>query len=452
MKKITLFVTILHFFVFLLPAQSSLNGLVSGPMLGAIQHRSAMIWLEVGNEVQSVELKYWESANPTFVKSKFWMGELFLDFNPVKIELTDLKPNTQYEYAITLDEQPVIFSYKTIFKTRELWEFRKPAPDFSFLTGSCAYLNEPEYDRPGKPYGNSPAIFGAMAKVSADFMLWLGDNTYLREADYSSTYGIAYRYSHDRAAPDLAKFLAAMPHHAIWDDHDYGNNDADKTFPLKQVSRKKFIDYWCEQSYGEQNEGIYSKFTHSDCEFFLLDNRWFRSNDELPDSINGMLNADKKMFGKAQMDWLKNGILGSKAAFKFIVTGSQVLNPYSKYECLKQYPFEYQELMNFLDVTNPKGIVFLTGDRHHSEVIKLERKGKYPLYDITSSSLTAGVGFVKDEEKNNASRVPNTLLEANNFTKISISGEKGKRKLTAEFLDIKGEKQKEFSVTENDLK
>ncbi len=32
----------------------------------------------------------------------------------------------------------------------------------------------------------------------------------------------------------------------------------------------------------------------------------------------------------------------------------------------------------------------LSGDRHHSEVIKMERPGTYPLYDITVSPLDIG--------------------------------------------------------------
>jgi alkaline phosphatase D len=36
-----------------------------------------------------------------------------------------------------------------------------------------------------------------------------------------------------------------------------------------------------------------------------------------------------------------------------------------------------------------EGVIFLDGDRHHSEITKLEREGTYPLYDFTISSFTA---------------------------------------------------------------
>jgi alkaline phosphatase D len=31
-----------------------------------------------------------------------------------------------------------------------------------------------------------------------------------------------------------------MSHYAIWDDHDYGPNNADKSYHLKETSRKVF--------------------------------------------------------------------------------------------------------------------------------------------------------------------------------------------------------------------
>ena len=173
-----------------------------------------------------------------------------------------------------------------------------------------------------------------------------------------------------------------MPQYAIWDDHDFGPNDAGKSYILKKESRNIFQNYWLNPSYGEEDKGIYSVVNYGDVDLFLTDDRFFRAEDKLPDSINGNLNKDKTYFGKEQMEWLKNALLFSRATFKIIVTGSQVLNPANKYECMQHYPFEYQELMQFLNTQKVNGVLFLTGDRHHSEVIKLPREQSYPLYEI----------------------------------------------------------------------
>jgi alkaline phosphatase D len=135
-----------------------------------------------------------------------------------------------------------------------------------------------------------------------------------------------------------------------------------------------------------------------------------------------------------------------------IVTGSQTLNPASPYDCLQSYPIEFIELMDFLKNEKINGVLFFTGDRHHSEVIKYERAGTYPLYDITSSPLTSGVGKVAGKELNNPARVPGTLVETQNYSRVTVSGAPRQRILKVEFLGLKGDKLGEWSVKETDLR
>jgi alkaline phosphatase D len=426
------------------------QGLVSGPWAGNVELRNATIWVEVSPEVKKVEVQFYDEVSKQ--KTVEYKGELGKDFNPLKIELNGLEMNTTYTYQVLIDGKAVDPGFTTKFTTRDLWQFRKPAPDFSFLTGSCAYFNEPKYDRPGKPYGGDSSIFETMANTSAAFHVWLGDNWYTREVDYGTRWGLNYRASHDRALPILQKFMASMPQYAIWDDHDYGPNDIGKSYILKEDSRKVFMNYSCNPSYGQKGEGIYSVMSYGDVDIFLTDDRYFRSEDDMPDSINGKQNPDKTYFGKMQMDWLKNALLFSKATFKIIATGGQILNPYSDFECMRFYSIEYNELMSFLADEKIKGVLFFTGDRHHSEVIKQERKGLYPLYDVTNSPYTSGIGKVRGDELNNPARIPGTLVEAQNFTKVTISGKKNERLMKVEFLGIKGEKLGEWNVNEKELK
>ena len=424
--------------------------IISGPMPGDIDYRTARIWAEAGPGVDMVSVRYWKaSENKNKFKEVFTSRQLGGDFNTVSIGLSGLDLNTTYEYEVVAHSEKGLDKRSGSFTTKDLWQWRKPAPDFSFLTGSCAYFNQPEFDRPGTPYGKDSSIFETMAKTPAQFMLWLGDNWYTREVDYFSPWGLYYRAQLTRSLPVMQNFWKAMPHYAIWDDHDYGWNDADKSYPLKEQSRQVFQRYWNNPSYGEKNEGTYTKITWNDADIFMLDDRWFRSNDEMPDSIHGKPNPDKRMWGAQQLEWLKNALLQSKTngniAFRIIATGSQVLNPMSPYDCARHFPAEYNELMQFLADNKIPGIIFLTGDRHHSEIIKLERKGNYTLYDITASPLTSGLSKFGGPEKNNPARVWGTD-ENQNFTKISITGSKKERQLTAEFFDPKGGKLGEWKI------
>jgi alkaline phosphatase D len=250
----------------------------------------------------------------------------------------------------------------------------------------------------------------------------------------------------------LQGFMAAMPQYAIWDDHDYGPNDAGKSYIFKEESRNIFKNYTLNPSYGEEGKGIYTQFSHSDVDFFMTDDRYFRSEPDIEDSINGQPNAAKTYFGKQQMEWLKNALLASKGTFKIIVTGSQALNPMNGYECFLKYSFEYNDLMNFLALHQITGVIFFSGDRHHSEVIKMERAGSFPLYDVTISPYTAGVSKVRDAELTNPFRVLNTLVEEQNFGKIMVTGKRNERLLKVQFLGIKGQLLGEWSVSEKELK
>ena len=451
MKKTAFYLLLLVFYSNISISQGNKN-LVSGPWAGNVELRTAMIWLEVAPSVKTVSVKYYPQSNPKDIHASVYSGVLGKAFNPVKIELNALEFGTTYNYDVFLDGQKLTMAFPTKFTTKDLWQYRKPVPDFSFLTGSCAYFNEPKFDRPGKPYGGDSSIFETMAKTPADFHVWLGDNWYTREVDYSSVWGLNYRASHDRAQSVLQKFMASMPQYAIWDDHDYGPNDAGKSYILKEQSREVFNNYWLNPSAGEKGEGTYTKLNYGDADLFLTDNRYFRSEPNLRDSIDGAPNMSKSFFGTTQLDWLKNALLNSRAVFKIIVVGSQVLNPLNKYECMQEYPYEYHQLLSFITEQKIEGVLFLTGDRHHSEIIKMQRASAYPLFDITVSPYTSGIGKVSGEELNNPFREPNTLVEAQNFGKISFSGKKGERTMKVEFIGIKGEKLGEWSVGETQLK
>ena len=436
-------------------AQEQQQLLTSGPMLGFVEHRSALIWCEVSQEVRHATIRYWEFNNADYFYELDFNGPLGNPYNPIKFELPKLKMDMKYFYEILLNNKSVAFPYPLSFQTKKLWEYRTEAPDFSFLTGSCAYLNDALYDRPTQPpYGQDPIILKTMGSTPSDFMLWLGDNLYYREADYSSVAGMYYRNSFNRAVPEMQPLLTSRPQYAIWDDHDYGPNDSHAGFELKEASLKIFKDYWGNKSYGEpDNPGTYGKFQWSDCEFFLTDDRYYRSPDQWKDSINGKPNCEKKFFGEKQMAWLKNNLISSRGTFKFIVCGSQVLNPLNGYECIADFPCEYNELMSFIIQYKISGVVFITGDRHFSEVIKVQPKNGYPLYDITSSPITSGVfKKIKDSpEFNNPYRVPNTLVMENNFTRISISGKEKERQLKMQCINKAGEVVSDISIPAAEL-
>jgi len=200
-------------------------------------------------------------------------------------------------------------------------------------------------------------------------MFWLGDNTYYREPDWYSQAGMRHRYAHTRSLPELQALLGATHHYAIWDDHDYGPNDSDRSYRMKQTALRIFQDYWANPSYGiEGVPGVFMRFEWGDVEFFMLDDRYHRSPNSAPD------NSKKTMFGAEQMRWLMESLANSKAPFKIIAGGNQMLNPMNPNEAFTNYRHEQQKFLQWLQAQKVSGVLFLSGDIHRTELIKITPK------------------------------------------------------------------------------
>ena len=230
-KKIRFALT--AFFIFIsLHAQDLIN---SGPMVGYSTMQEVLLWVQT-SENAKVHFEYYEIDNPSI---RFKTDEKITEKKTgfvAKVIADQVMPGKKYNYEIFINDIKVFRDYEMEFQTQQLWKWRTDPPDFKFVIGSCSYVNEPKFDRPGEPYGSNFEIFNSINKKNPDFMLWLGDNTYLRESDWNSRTGFIKRYSHTRALSELQPLLASTHHYATWDDHDYGPNNSDGSFWLKAVS------------------------------------------------------------------------------------------------------------------------------------------------------------------------------------------------------------------------
>jgi alkaline phosphatase D len=420
-------------------------------MLAAVELRTAQIWCELLPQT-NVQLEYWQTDLPHIKKIIDGHKTGKFEFDITEFYLTGLEPGTTYNYRLILNKKMREERITGSFKTQLLWQFRTDPPDFTFLGGSCSFMNEDIFDRPGAPFGKDINIYDSMAAEDASFMLWLGDNWYYREVDYGSEWGMWYRASRDRSHPSLQGLLKKMPQYAIWDDHDYGPNNANAAFNFKYESAIVFNSYWSNPGKNHAHEGIYSQFSYADADFFLMDDRSFRSSDKMKDSISGQINFEKQMWGNDQLKWLKNQLLESRATFKFIVNGTPVLNEYNKHDCMIHYLNEYQQLMKFILDEKIEGIIFLTGDRHHSEICKKEIAVHYTLFDIVSSSLTAATNEISSAEKKNPDLIQDMSYTENNYSRFSISGKPKERIVKIEFMNVKGIPVRQMIINQSDLK
>lgn len=406
--------------------QGAIAQVISGPMPCAIHLRDAKIWFQFDGS-DPVNILYWPDQSP----GRRYAAKITPDAaygNTAIAELSGLTPGTVYRYM--LDRNP---NTTWTFTTQPLWQWRTDAPDFRLALGSCTYINDEPFDRPGKPYGASYEIFESIASAKPDVMLWLGDNVYFREGDWDSRAGMVNRYTQTRSVPEIQKLLPICAHLAIWDDHDFGPNDATGNFMLKKEALDVFEKFWGNPTAGvpsvEGGAGITTRYQYSDMDFFLLDNRYHR----VAHFVEGV---ETTLLGEEQITWLVESLKESKAPFKLVAIGGQFLNPVKKFENYAQYEEERKKILDLIRENGIEGVIFLTGDRHCTELSSLTLDNGITVYDLTCSPLSSGPYDNSKEE--NTLRVDGTLVADRNYCTIDFTGKKGERAATITCFDTKG--------------
>jgi alkaline phosphatase D len=411
-------------------------------MVGYSSMMEVALWVQTKEEAM-VHFRYWEEANPEKYRETERYTTQKTDAFTAQL-VAEVDPGKKYQYELYINERGVDLPYPLRFQSQTLWQWRTDPPAFSFTLGSCTYINEPEYDRPGNPYGGGYEIFESMNQENPDFMLWLGDNMYLREVDWDSRTGVFHRYTHTRSTPEMQALLGGTHHYAIWDDHDYGPNDSDRSYYGKDWTFEAFRKFWANPNYNLTGKGgITGTFQWADVQFFLLDNRWFRTP-------NDRVTAERCILCEAQTEWLLDALKFSQASFKFIVVGGQFLSPAAIYENHAQFAEERMRIIEAIRKESIPGVLFLTGDRHHTELTKYVLDGQYPLYDFTVSPLTSGAANPRENE--NPLQELGTLVKERNYGQIEVFGPRNNRMLRLLVKNVQGKLIWTKEIKQSDLR
>lgn len=235
---------------------------------------------------------------------------------------------------------------------------------FSF--GSCNrhFLEQPLWSR--------------LSNESPDFFMWMGDAVYCDTEDPKIMKDV---YQKQKKHPGYSSFANQTPIIGIWDDHDYGQNNANISNPIKDVARNEFLNFVDEPYFSSRyfNDGIYTtyEFGKNDekVKIILLDLRYNKSENSL--------------LGEVQWQWLEDQLATSDAKVNIIVSSVPFVAPLIfKVEHWRRYPHEFQRLNNIIDLYHPSGLFFLTGDQHMAAQFIGQTPGGYPLYEFMSSGLT----------------------------------------------------------------
>ena len=281
-----------------------------------------------------------------------------------------------------------------------------------FAFASCSKPNQPQ------------PLWDVVREKNPQFFMWVGDSIYADTTDMAKMWS---DYELQLSNSDYKKVMAQMPILGVWDDHDYGANDAGGEYPMKRESQKLFLDFIGEpeNSPRRSQEGIYTSYTYGPdgqkVKLILLDTRYHRED---PDKKN----AD--ILGAEQWKWFERELAESDAQIHFIVSSYPILffkNGYG--EQWRNFKKPTKKLAKLLRKHKPEGLVFLTGDRHFTGIWSDEVNGR-TYHELMSS------GFTKRVKKKSHRRLIKQLfgrgnaLTQKNFSLIEIDWDAKPLRLT----------------------
>jgi len=207
--------------------------------------------------------------------------------------------------------------------------------------------------------------------------LYIGDNVYQRDEngrpellELREAYGLLA----DDA--DFAALRAATPVLPVWDDHDYGMNNAGADFPARLQTEALFKHVWDVQRDDPRmdREGVYFSRSAGSAgrrtQMVLLDLHYFLTK--------------RTMLGEAQWRWLEE-TLGEPADLRILASPIPVLTESVRFDGWHKYPAERERLFELIGRTN--SVVIVSGDSHVGAHYRRSEGVAYPLLELTASSL-----------------------------------------------------------------
>jgi alkaline phosphatase D len=227
----------------------------------------------------------------------------------------------------------------------------------------------------------APAITYFADSLKPDYSIWIGDNVY---ADTETDPQHIQRQLEVLENKDGFKKLRETSKFMVtWDDHDFGLNDAGKSYIFKEESKQIHRKFWqLENEIPTGQDGVYysklekqpnGKVIH----FIMLDGR-FNRDDPGPD-------ADA--LGENQWKFLWSE-LKQPADLRFILCGYQVLlNKPTRWEAWIKLGKSRDQMFDLIKSTKAENVIFITGDQHYVEVLHSPANVDYKTFEIMAAGI-----------------------------------------------------------------
>lgn len=321
------------------------------PMLGHVSSTNALLWAHASAPAR---LSVLVGTNAGLSDATTFEGPVLAPGQGLMgtVTITGLEPSTRYQYCVLLDGRPALLPPYPAFTTAPR---EGSSGKVRFAFASCV----------GYKGSDATAGYADLARTNVDFLLLLGDNTYANTNDPATQRKF---YFDQRRSAGWRGLSPVTPIYAIWDDHDYGPDNSDRTMKGREKSLRTFQEVWANPAYGEpDNPGIYSRFSRRDVDFFLLDGRYHRD----PNRATNL--AHKTMLGARQLDWLKRELAASRAKIKVLASGGE-WQAHGTDDSWRSFKAERDELFQFIEDRNITGVLLISGDRHYTGAYHVEGK------------------------------------------------------------------------------
>jgi len=349
-----------------MPAEGTGTGLRAGPMLGCLAPDGAAFWVRTDREAEVRVVVY--AGEVPAAKSEPVRATAARDYTAVA-RVDGLQPDTPYTYDVLVDGQSAVGLKRPTFRTAPArgakWKFKVG------FGGGARFI--PANER----------MWDTIASFEPTAFLFLGDNLYIDRPDRPDIQREHYYRRQER--PEFRRLVASTAVYAVWDDHDFGDNDCSGGLdpfkpPWKVEAWRVFCENWNNPYYGggERQPGCWHDFSIADVDFFMTDGRYYRSF------------KDGTMLGPAQKRWLLEKLKASKATFKVLASGTLWTEQADKggKDSWGGVPEEREEVLSLIDRERIGGVILLSADRHRSEIWRIPRPNGYDLYEFESSKLT----------------------------------------------------------------
>lgn len=290
-------------------------------------------------------------------------------------------------------------------------------------------------------------IWDTLASKNPEYLLMIGDNVYADINKNSMVQAVDpellwKRYVETRLALPVYFQKKLIPVHATWDDHDYGINDGNVKWGYKKEAKEIFDAFFAQDMSDDdyyKGHGVGGMLSLGDFNLYFLDGRTFRSDIK-----------EGTHLGLDQTAWLISK-LREESSPSFIIKGDQFFGGYHKFESFEgSHPNDFQQFVAELTKINTP-FIFLSGDRHMSEIMQFPRGmfGK-PSFEITSSPIHSKV--YPDRNDQNPWRVVSENAHPN-FTIIDNLAQNDHWFLEIENFGVNGEPyyRREVAVFIKDL-